>query len=102
MEDGTKPVPANDPIAEVIDEMADLCALWKKHKEVGHRSEGIQLAILHLAGQCVSLQEAQSHEQIALKALPAGLASNASHPFNQCLPFNPMKAYEDGFKRNGF
>jgi hypothetical protein len=39
-----------DPIAEKLDELADLAELWKAGRKKGRDSESIRTAMLHAAG----------------------------------------------------
>lgn len=53
-----------DPIAERLDELADLSEYWKKNRDKGRNPQGIRLAMIHLANELVILTRganAKSH-----------------------------------------
>jgi len=51
---------ARDPIAEKLDELADLAELWKAGRKKGRDSESIRTAIVHAAGVITFLSSQQT------------------------------------------
>ena len=45
----------HDYVAEKLDEMADLCEHWKRHRERGRNPSAIRAALLMLAQECAAL-----------------------------------------------
>lgn len=48
----------HDPIAEKLDEMADLCEHWKRHRANGRNPIAVRAALLMLAQECTALTTA--------------------------------------------
>lgn len=47
-----------DPVAEKLDEMADLCEHWKRNRSMGRNPTAIRSALLMLAQECIALTTA--------------------------------------------
>ena len=45
----------NDRIAEKLDEMADLCEYWKKHRSKGRNPDAIRGALVYLSQEVAAL-----------------------------------------------
>lgn len=50
----------HDPIAEKLDEMADLCEHWKRNRSLGRNPTAIRAALLMLAQECIALTTANA------------------------------------------
>lgn len=44
-----------DRIAEKLDEMADICEYWKKHRSKGSTPQGIKAALVYLSQEVSAL-----------------------------------------------
>ncbi len=53
-----KVVVVTDTVAEKLDEMADLCEHWKRHRERGRKPTAIRAALMMLAAECTALERA--------------------------------------------
>ena len=51
-----------DPIADLLDEMADLCEHWKKWRGKGHTAVGIRSALVSLSGEILRINSYTSAE----------------------------------------
>ena len=49
-----------DPVADTLDELADLCEYWKKHRSAGRTPKGIRLALTTVAQELPVIVE---HEE---------------------------------------
>ncbi len=51
-----------DPIAEKLDEMADLCECWRKNREKGRNPNAIRQALIILSNEVVMIDSVANIE----------------------------------------
>jgi hypothetical protein len=57
---GREIIVMKDDIAEKLDEMADLCEIWKRNRNKGHEPNAIRKALMMVANEVVVMESIQS------------------------------------------
>jgi hypothetical protein len=64
----------NDDIDEKLDEMADLCEIWKRNRDRGHTPNAIRQALSMIVDEIVAIESIKRIND-AIDSMPNGLVA---------------------------
>lgn len=63
-----------DEIAEKLDEMADLCEIWKRNRDKGHTPNGVRHALMSVVNEIVMMESIKRINE-GITQMPDGLTA---------------------------
>lgn len=79
----------HDHVGEKLDEMADLCEHWKRHRERGRNPTAIRAALLMLAQECAATMLSPEMMGRARATIPAQSGQGGYQPVGDGGPTQP-------------